>query len=398
MSSVDLPSGRPRPAARPLRIDLVTTELPVGGAERCLTELALGLHRVGDRVRVAALGPLPSDDRGVLVRRLREAGIEVESAGCASSRQACRGYRWLKRWFREGQPDVVQTMLFHANVLGTWAARAADVPICVGGIRVADPNRLRLGVERLAVKRMDAMVCVSQSVKAFTDRVFPPPAPPAIVIPNGIDLTAVDQTAAVRWSDFGWPDDAGVLLFVGRLHPQKGLHDLLAAIEPLWQSKSQTPGYSDTLPDDRPLRCLIVGDGPLRDQWNQIADQYGPERLQVVGWRSDALALIKACRLLVLPSHYEGMPNVVLEAMAAQKPIAATAVEGVAELLGEAAPWQTCPPASPDQLQQLIIRLWTDDAVADRCAAANRQRASETFGLEQAIQQYRDLYCRIRKG
>lgn len=381
-----------------LRIDLVTTELAVGGAERCLTELALGLQRGGDRVRVAAFGSLPGGDRGRLVSRLRQAGIEVGSAGCDSSRQFFRGYRWMKRWFRDGQPEVVQTMLFHANVLGTLAARAAAVPICVGGVRVAQPNRLRLAVERLATGRMDAIVSVSQSVREFTDTVFPPPSPPAVVIGNGIDLSVLDQTAAARWSDWGWPDDAAVLLFVGRLHPQKGLADLQTALAPLWQPAA--------LPADRPLRCLIVGDGPLRGEWQQLADQLasrGPVRapgsdgppLQVAGWRPDALSLMKACRALVLPSHYEGMPNVVLEAMAAGTAVAATAVEGVHELLGAGAQDQTCPPRSPEALRRLIVRLWTDDDLAQRSAAANRRRAAESFRLETMVQRYRQLYTRL---
>src|SRR5690606_2045721 len=100
-----------------MRVDLVITELYVGGAERCLSELAVGLQRGGDRVRVASIAPLPVGEQAQLVRRLEAAGIEVYSADCAHSWQAARAFVALRRWFAQDRPDVVQTMLFHANVI-----------------------------------------------------------------------------------------------------------------------------------------------------------------------------------------------------------------------------------------------------------------------------------------
>ncbi len=362
-----------------MRIDLVITELYVGGAERCLTELAIGLQRAGDHVRVASIAPLPTGEQGQLVRRLTAAGIEVHSADCARPWQAVRAFRWLRRWFADNRPDVVQTMLFHANVLGTWAARSAGVATCVGGIRVAEPNGPRIWLERQAIRKLDAVICVSESVAQFARAAFGAALPTSAVIGNAIDLSIVDNTLPADWTTFGWPADAEVLLYVGRLHPQKGV-DLLATVLP------------PLLTEHPAMRCLIVGDGPLRDILQRTADRFGPERMRLAGWRGDALSLIKASRLVVLPSRYEGMPNVVLETMACGKPVAVTQVEGVTELLGDLAEAQTCPSEDAQALQALLDRLWCFRQESQLLGRQNRQRAVSKFDLRGMTEHYREIY------
>jgi len=362
-----------------MRIDLVITELYVGGAERCLTELAIGLQRGGDRVRVASIAPLPTGEQAQLVQRLAKAGVEVHSAGCARPWQVAGGFLALRRWFAADRPDVVQTMLFHANVLGTWAARSAGVAACVGGIRVAERKPQRLWLERQAIHKMDAVVCVSESVRQFAAAAFGSALPPVSVISNAIDQTLVDAVQPADWTAFGWPADASVLLYAGRLHPQKGVDVLAAVLEPLLAGQ----------PD---LRCLIVGDGPLRGVLQRIADRAGPGRLQLAGWRGDVLSLIKACRLVVLPSRYEGMPNVVLEAMACGKPVAVSRVEGVAELLGEFTAAQTCPAEDAGALLELVKRLWDQPREAEKLGEMNLRRAVVGFNLGGMADQYREVY------
>lgn len=369
-------------AGSPLRIDFVITEMFVGGAERCLTELAIGLKDRGDTVRVASIGTLPTGRQAALIERLRDHGISVESAQCDSAAQAFSAYRWLRKWFRVGRADVVQTMLFHANVLGTFAARSVGVPVCVGGLRVAEKHGIRLLVEKRAIKRMNAVVCVSRSVQRFAHEVFGHSIPPTHVIGNAVDIEAVDAICPIDWSAFGWPSGAQVLLFVGRLHRQKGLDLLIEAIEPLMDASESS----------QQMRCLLVGDGPQREELARVAKRFGPARFQVAGWRSDSLALIKGCRVLVLPSRYEGMPNVILEAMAAGKPVAATSVEGVEELLGDGKDGQTCAPEDPAALRELIRRLWQDPDAASELGKLNRQQASAEHPLGRLISRHRDLY------
>lgn len=364
---------------RPMRIDLVITELFVGGAERCLTQLAIGLQERGHSVRVASLGRLPQGHQADLLGRLRERTIAVESAGCDRSRDLFRAHRWLRDWFSQHPPDLVQSMLYHANVMTAWASRSAGVRHVVGGIRVAEDSSFRRLIERRAMARMDAVVCVSGSVERFARTAFGSSLPPTRVIPNAIDLTEIDRQSAFAWSRIGWPDDSQVLLFVGRLHPQKGTDVLVAVV-------------ADLLHRFPEMRCCLVGEGPQRAALQRVADALGADRFQLVGWRSDALEMIRACRLLVLPSRYEGMPNVVLEAMASGKPVAVTLVEGVAELLAQDTSEQSCPPNDPAALQRLIETLWPDLPSLERLGCQNRARVAQGHSVAGMIDQYEMLY------
>ena len=364
-----------------LNIDFIITELFVGGAERCLTELAIGLTRRGDRVRVGSIGSLPTGDQAQLTDRLVGEGIELFSAGCDHWSEAVRARAMLRDWLREGRPDVAQSMLVHANIIGTMAAVAANVRVRVGGVRVAERSRVRNAIESWAMSRMSAVVCVSNSVRNFVHGAQRTNTP-LHVVSNSIDLDQIEATNSVSWGSVS-PSLAGgshdVLLFVGRLHPQKGLDVLFDALPELLARHAD-------------MKVVLVGDGPLRAWVESTAATLSPERIAVVGWRRDALSLIKACRLLVLPSRFEGMPNVVMEAMAAGKPIACTRVEGVEELLGSSMSNQTCEPGNVDALRELINRLWEDPDRANSLGAQNRSLIAASYSVDKMVRRYHELY------
>ena len=367
--------------AKNLRIDFVITELFVGGAERCLTELAVGCARQGDRVRVASIGNFPAGTKARLVDRLKRHDIDIYSAQCDSPWKALVARARLRDWMKSDPADVVQTMLYHGNVIGTFAASAAGVPVRVGGVRVAERSWVRSQAEARAMRRMTAAVCVSESVMRFVRRSRRTDLP-MHVIGNSIDLSHVDSLAVVDWSSISsefLADDPQVLLFVGRLHRQKGLDVLFDALPPLLERFPE-------------MRVVIAGDGPLHDFVQQNGVDAHPGRLVMTGWRSDALSLIKGCRVLVLPSRFEGMPNVVMEAMAARKPVAATRVEGIGELLREGAIDQSCPREDAAALKLVIEKLWSDPGRGDLIGERNREIVAAHHSTEAMVQSYRDLY------
>ncbi len=364
-----------------MRIDFVITELFVGGAERCLTELAIGCAQRGDHVRVASIGSFPTAKQNHFVARLGAAGIELLSTNCDRPWHFLRARALLRDWLQANPPDVVQTMLFHANVIGTMAAAAAGIKACVGGVRVAERSRWRTFVEAQAMKRMAAVVCVSDSVREFVQGTCYTKTP-LHVIGNSVDLRQVDHSPTFDWHELSiadGPTDDQVLLFVGRLHSQKGL-DVLFKVLP------------DLLLRHSDMRVVLVGDGPRRGSIEAQAKSFGHSRVVVVGWRADALAIIKGCRLLVLPSRYEGMPNVVMEAMAASKPVAVTRVEGVNELLREGASDQTCPANDARALYELIDRLWSNPERATLIGQRNREIIAAHHSTYAMVTAYRDLY------
>ncbi|WP_145169141.1 glycosyltransferase [Rubripirellula lacrimiformis] len=367
-----------------MRIDFVITELFVGGAERCLTELALGLADTGDRVRVFSIGRLPGgpngdDPQAALVRRLQDADIPVESAGADSIWQLRSAYRQVQHWLTQSRPDVCQTFLFHANVIGTHAAKSAGVEVRVGGLRVAEARPIRCRIERSAVKQMTSVVCVSDAVRQFAETRLNCPADQTRVIPNAVNVSRFASAPAFDWQTLGWPADASVALFVGRLHPQKGIELLRDQIDTI-------------APSGTSRRLLIVGDGPESAVIDRWIDRIGPHRAQRIAWQSDVAPLMRGCRVLILPSRYEGMPNVVMEAMAAGRPAVCSRVEGSAELFGETWDQQTFEVGDGPSMARLADPLLNDAGLADRVGEANRQRMRNQFSIPTMIDAYRSHY------
>lgn len=365
-----------------MRIDLVITELFVGGAEKCLTDLALSLHDRGHHVRVFSLASLPNGEQRQFVDRLEEKGILVETAACDSVWQAWKAYRFLRRRFRECRPDLVQTFLHHANILGAYAAQSADVHHCVAAVRVAQPGRHRNYIERLALKRVDHVLCVSRAVEQFAQHVLHCNPSKTTVIPNGVNLKRFENAPRRNWSDLGWSSSAKVLLFLGRLDPQKGLELLQEQVDQIAPSGSEQ-------------KLLLIGDGPLRQTIQTWANQVGSDRVQVLPWQSDVASWLASCDLLVLPSRYEGMPNVLLEAMASTKPVVCSLVEGTEELLGETTALQGFSPGDASEMADRIQNLMKHPEIAYEMGKRNRNRVANDFSLPAFMERYEQFYLSI---
>ncbi|MGB7344445.1 MAG: glycosyltransferase [Pirellulaceae bacterium] len=365
-----------------MRVDLVITELNVSGAERCLTQLAKGLADSGDKVRVFSIGSLPTGEQSLLVDELRDSGIPIGTANTDHAVSFLSASKKLRSWLQESPPDVCQTFLFHANVLGTLAAKRAGVKVRVGGARVADSNWLRCKAEKYATKRMTSLVCVSQAVQHFAANHLHCPLSKSIVIPNSVDVTRFATARPMDWTKLGWPVDAKVSLFVGRLHPQKGIPLLQSQVEAL------APKNSDR-------RLLLIGDGPLRDELATWANDIGVDRVQLLPWQSDIAPAIKACQLLVLPSYYEGMPNVVMEAMAAAKPVVCSSVEGSEELLNHERSSQVFPVGDAAAMKKLVEQFLSDESLCEEVGLRNQERVKFNFSIPAMIDAYRSHYRRL---
>jgi glycosyltransferase involved in cell wall biosynthesis len=260
------------------------------------------------------------------------------------------------------------------------AMRKMDVPL-LGGLRVAQPQRFRCFVERRLARRFTGFVCVSRAVAHQASYLgYRPPAEKLHVIVNGIDATKVMRATPIDWAASGIPTQRRVILFVGRLAPQKGV-DLL--IEAARKFLPQLPQHD----------LVVVGDGPERSRLVRTMHRAGlQQRVRFVGWRSDATSCIAAAEVVVVPSRYEGMSNVLLESMAAGKPVVATVVEGVVEALGDSRPWQTCPPNNAAELARAIAHLAHDARLREQLGHENQSRVVEHFSLQKMIAAYAQLF------
>jgi glycosyltransferase involved in cell wall biosynthesis len=366
-----------------IQVALVITELEVGGAERCLAQVAAGLDRARFAPVVYSLAARPSESRGALVRQLDEAAVPVRFIGVRAAWQIRAAVRTLRSLLAEQRPQIVQTFLFHANVVGSLALRGSSAPRLIHGIRVADPSWWRQAVERRSTMRANKVVCVSRSVADYCAARLRVPSDKLVVIPNGIAAEAYRDLPPADLRQFGVPPGRHAIVFVGRLHPQKGLDWLF----------SLAPRLFEQLPDHD---LLLVGDGPERGQLEANVRARGLQpRVHWAGWSPLVPQILAASELLVLPSRWEGMPNVLLEAMAAGLPIVSTRAQGVEELLGPLADEQCVDFGDTEAFLDRMRRLAENRQAAVETGRRNRERVAQYFSRAAMLQAYEGVYTSL---
>lgn len=370
------PIGTQRP--EPTRIAFCITDLDVGGAERMFVELITRLDRQRWEPRVYCLsGP------GSLVERLTDANISVTCFGAKSIRQI--GVIWrLTSELRRFQPELVQCFLFHANLIGRLAAWWAGVRRVVCGIRVAERrSRLPLWLDRLTQGCVDHNVCVSQAVADFSVQDARLNPAKVSVIPNAVEFDRFANATAIDRATLGFSADAPLTLFVGRFDPQKAPFILLEAFERLLKRHPK-------------WQLLFVGRGPL---WGPMAEWITARKLdpniRLAGWRPDVPKLLKTADCLALPSLWEGMPNIVLEAMAAGLPVVVSRVEGTDELIRSGETGMLVTPGSVAELEQQIEAVLMDLKLSTRLSRHSQQHVKTTFTFEAMVPAYERLYLRL---
>jgi starch synthase (maltosyl-transferring) len=201
-----------------------------------------------------------------------------------------------------------------------------------------------------------------------------------VVIPNGIDLDQYPAESVADLPQFGVPADRQVIVFVGRLHEQKGIDWMLRV----------APRFLSELPSHD---LLLVGEGPQWTRLQELAASLGiADRVHFAGWRADVPEILAASALLVLPSRWEGMPNVLLEAMATGLPVVSTRAAGVEELLGPLSDGQTVNVDDAEGFVRAIVGLVESPSRAQEIGRQNRRRAAERFSHKAMVAAYERLY------
>lgn len=365
----------------PTPIAFGITELNIGGAEKSLVQLVTRLDRRRWNPSVVSLQPL-----GPLAAELTNEGIHVASLEMNSLRDTFKTYwTWQKR-LRENRPRALITFLFHANILGRQVARGAGIRSHVSSIRVAERSaRWHIALDRWTRRNGDRYVCVSQSVAEFTHEKVNAPWDDINVIRNGVDLLRVDQTAPIDASKWGIDASDLVLVAVGRLTIQKGPDLLLNALLRVLPAAKQNR-----------LRVVFVGDGPMRASLESFVREHQLGSIVTfVGQQADALCWIRRSDGLVLASRWEGMPNVVLEAMACGRSVIGTEVEGMNELVVPRETGWLIPPNDCESLAKALFDWMTSFDKRESFGAAGRARVENQFTIDQMVMEWDRLLTRI---
>lgn len=372
-------------------------ECTIGGTRRHIAELSTGLARLGHQVTLLASAVRDPTFREDLAR-IAAAGVEVievpmrrEVAPLADAGHFLR----LLGHFARRRYDVIHTHSSKAGALGRMAARIA----APRARRVHTPHTfafnftaqfserkraLFLAVERQLGRTTDRIVHVSASERDEGQALGIVPAARAVVIENGIDAAPYARARgdAVR-AELGAAAGAPLVGSVGLLNEAKGHLDLVDAAAIVRRTR----------PD---ARFLVAGEGALRGAIEARIRERGLEgAFTLLGQRRDVPEVIAALDVFAMPSLWEGLPYVVLEAMAAGKPVVASDVNGNRDLVADGETGLLVPPQQPDALAAAILRLLADPPLAAALAARGREQVLARFSIDSMLARYGALFAEL---
>jgi glycosyltransferase involved in cell wall biosynthesis len=377
---------------RPLRV-LQVMEATIGGTKRHMLALVRGLDRTifqvevaAPRVRAAAFDDVSFSDE-VRDAGIRQIFVPMRREISPASDLACFG-RLLALMLR-GRYDVVHTHSSKAGFLGRFAAKLAGVRGVLhtphGFFFLDQPSAAKrafyLELERLAGVATDRLIALSQTELAEAVDNGIVPARKTDLIENGIQMPAPSGPERVaRLREEIAPGATHVVGTVARFTPQKGPFDFVRMAHVLVRAE---PG----------VHLVWCGDGELRGQVESMAMELGiSKRLHFLGYRTDVIDVMAAMDLFTLTSHWEGLPYTVLDAMALEKPVVATAAVGTRDVVQDGVTGLLTPVGDPEAAANAIAGLLRDGARAREMGAAGRNLVLRRFSQEAMVKRTGQLY------
>lgn len=349
---------------RPLVL-VVIKGLGIGGAEKLISEGARHWDR--DRFDYHVAYALPWKNQ--LVDEIEQLGIAVTCIGGPKG-STLATWRGLRRIVAELEPALLHA---HSPMIGVMA-RFIDVPLVYTEHNVAssyrEPTRT---ANRLTYRRNTRVVAVSQPV-AESLRSFAGPAP--VVIVNGVSVQVDAADAAAARAELGLADTQMLFVHVGNIRPHKGHSNLIAAAALLRHRAAD-------------VQIVSIGgekvEGDLERVRAEAAQAGADEVVRFMGRRPDALSFVAAADGFVNPADVEGLPVAVLEAMNLEKPIVATAVGGVPDIIFDEKTGLLVEPKDPPALANAILRLVDDRGLATELAGNARELVERDFSLDAMV-------------
>lgn len=342
----------------------------VAGGQVVALRLARAARERGDEVSFVAPEP------GPFTELAEREGFRTEILPLRRSFQLGAAWR-LARLLRRRRADVLHThTLAAANVLSRLAARAAGVPV-VSHLHIENhfrpaTRRLLAGLDNATARLAARLVAVSEDTKRAYERQGYPRGRIEVVY-NGVDVPANGGFRRSR-------NDPARIGEIARLCDVKGQRELLQAVARLPHAHLVLAGRD------------LEQDGAFQDALERESERLGIRERVEFGFHEDVPALLESLDVVALPSWTEGLPVVLLEAMAHARPVVATPVGGTPELVVDGETGLLVPPRDPEALAAALRRLLEDPDLARRLGEAGRERVAERFTAGQQTRRILELY------
>lgn len=371
-----------------IKIIYIITSTGIGGAEKIFYQTVTGMDYDKYHVTTCSL-----KEKGEIAGGLEKRGIAIHCLNMANN----EGFAgWLSTmvtlvrllfFLKKMQPTIVHSFLFRANILARIAGYLTGIPIIISSIRVmGGEKRYFHFLERITSFMVDHYIAVSESVKNYVMQKSKISDKNISVIYNGIDIGNHNYLNVKNVQmPFGVEDGDDILVTVGRLHKQKGHAYLLHAISKIVKEVPK-------------IKLLIIGEGEEEKILKDLAKSLDlTDKIIFVGLRRDVKKLLSLARLFILPSLWEGMPNVLLEAMAAGKAVIATEVGGVPEVVVHGETGILVPPEDPNALARSIKCLLQDELKVNKMGETGRLQVEKHFTIAKMLEQTEILYQKLLK-
>jgi glycosyltransferase involved in cell wall biosynthesis len=379
-----------------LRIAYLPPSLKPAGAERQMLALAEGLPR--DRFKVDVLA---MSGRGPYDERARAAGVRVKYIGVWPRPEASRFERIrgragkTARYLREaraGQYDVIDAWLYPVDIMAALFRPITHTPVIVTGrynLRDLQPlNGPQRRINDMANRWVDAVVANSDAVAEDTRRHERIDPAKLRVIRNGVEPVEPLPAAEVESHRraLGVADDELLIGCVANYSPVKR-HDLLI------------DAFAALRHEGHRIRLVMLGEGDMRGNLQRQIDALGlGDYARLHGRVTDPKPLLNAFDLVVQSSQSEGLPNSLLEAASAGRPIVATAAGGSGEVVIDGETGILVPINDVDALAAAMRRMITDPDLRARLGPAARRRAQTAFGMSRFVAEYAALYAELAEA
>lgn len=359
-------------------------DLKIGGAERVIANIAEGLDKQNFKVSVWCVAR-----GGEIADELKEKGVDVRILGILNYYNPFNILK-LARLLRKAQPDIVHTNGYFASVIGRLAAKRAGLSVLINHVHSTYWNyrKRHIAIEKYLSHFTQKIICCSKAVEDFVTHYEGITPAKITVIYNGVEknqFSTRENTSSAK-AHLGIDSGEPVVGTVSSLTPHKGHEYLLQAAALI----------SNRFPL---VKFLIVGEGSLRENLERQAKSLNlTSSLIFTGTRKNIPELLSAMDIFVLPScTREGLGISIIEAMAAEKPVVATDIGGIPEVVKNGESGLLVPPRNPEALAKAMLELLHNPRKAKAMGKKGRKIFKEKFTSNRMLSEIEALYVSLIK-